>query len=85
MEITISGNDKKLLQQVEALAKRLGLQTKGSIEKEKLEKEEENKSEKLYLLMQEAAAAGDLFQSIKDPVAWQREQRKDRVLYGRGE
>ena len=85
MEITISGKDKKLLKQVEALARRLGLQIKSSIEKEKVKKEEENRSEKLYQLMQEAAESGGVFQSIEDPVAWQREQRKDRALFGREE
>ena len=72
------------MRQVEALARKLGLQIKSSIEKEKVETEKENKSEKLYQLMQEMAASGGI-KSIKDPVAWQREQRKDDVLYGREE
>lgn len=80
MEITISGKDKKLLQQVEALAKRLGLQIKSSIEKDKVEKE--NKSEKLYQLMQDMAASGGI-KSIQDPVSWQQEVREDKKLYGR--
>jgi len=83
MEITISGKDKKLLEQVAALAKRLGLQVKNPLKKETLKKE--NTSEKLYQLMEKAAAEGGLFASIKNPVAWQREQRKDRVLPGREE
>ena len=80
MEITISGKDKKLLQQVEALARRLGLQIKKSIEKEKVG--EDDKSEKLYQLMKEMAESGGI-KSIKDPVAWQKEVREDRKLYGR--
>ncbi|RAV27562.1 hypothetical protein [Sinomicrobium soli] len=75
MEITISGKDKKLLQQVEALAKRLGLEIKRPVKKK-------NRSEKLYNLMEEMAASGGI-SSIKDPVKWQREMRKDRKLYGR--
>lgn len=82
MEITVSGKDKKLLKQVEALARRLGLQIKSSIEKEKMETEKEKKSKKLYQLMQDMAAAGGI-KSITDPVAWQKEVREDRNLYGR--
>lgn len=92
MEITISGEDKKQLQKVENLAKRLGLQiiqstTKSSkvVTAKTKEAETKNNSEKLHELMEEAAARGDLFKTIDDPVAWQREQRKDRVLPGREE
>ena len=83
MEITISGKDKNLLKQVEAFAKRLGLNINKPLEKEAAEKKPNG--EELYKLMKEAASRGDLFKSIPDPVAWQREQRKDRVLYGREE
>lgn len=83
MEIIISGKDKKLLEQVEALAKRLGLEIKRPIKKKKEKKK--NRSEELYKLMEEMAKDGGLFQSIEDPVAWQREQRKDRALPGREE
>ncbi|MBA3985464.1 MAG: hypothetical protein H0X63_02565 [Flavobacteriales bacterium] len=80
MEITISGKDKKLLQQVEALAKRLGLEIKRPLKKKKEKKK--NKSEELYKLMEEMAASGGIT-SIKDPVKWQREVREDKKLYGR--
>ena len=80
MEIIISGKDKKLLQEVEALAKRLGLQVKRPLVKAK-----SNKSNKFYQLMEKAAEDGGLFQSIEDPVEWQRKQRKDRTLPKRGE
>ncbi|WP_026451243.1 hypothetical protein [Aequorivita capsosiphonis] len=60
MEITISGNDRKLLQQVEALARRLGLEIESSTEKEKVEKDTESNSESLYQLMEEMEASGGI-------------------------
>ncbi|MBZ9627725.1 hypothetical protein LB456_01960 [Psychroflexus sp. CAK57W] len=80
MEITISGKDKKSIQKVEALAKRLGLQVQNPLSKEK--EETKNNSEELYKLMEEMATSGGIT-SIKDPVKWQREVRKDKKLYGR--
>lgn len=80
MEITISGKDKKLLLQVEALAKRLGLKIKKTLEKEK--KTKKPNGEELYQLMQEMANSGGI-SSIKDPQKWQREIRKDKKLHGR--
>lgn len=82
MEIIISGEDKKLMKQVETLAKKLGLQI-NKPHKEKSMKEEKNKSKKLHQLMEEAAVSGGLFSSIEDPVAWQNEVRKDRPMPGR--
>lgn len=92
MEITISGKDRNHLKQVEDLAKKLGLDISskkgsGTASREKNGKTREAKketSEKLYQLMTEMAESG-AFKSIKDPVAWQREQRKDRPLPGREE
>lgn len=80
MEITISGKDKKSIQKVEALAKRLGLQVQTPPSKEK--EETKNNSEELYKLMEEMATSGGIT-SIKNPVKWQREVRKDKKLYGR--
>ena len=77
MEITISGKDKKALQEVENLAKKLGLQIKNS---PKGRTEKKSRSENLSELLDEVAASGGLFPSIEDPVAWQREQRIDRIL-----
>lgn len=80
MEIIIKGDDKKLLKQVEDLARKLGLmvsrkkKTELSVQKER--------SEKLFQIMEEIADS-NVFSSIKDPVEWQREQRKDRRLPGR--
>jgi len=83
MEVTISGKDKKLLMKIVALAKRLGLHIDKSFEKEKEQTQNKPNGEELDQLMQEAAARGDLFKSISDPVAWQKEQRKDKILDGR--
>jgi len=83
MQITISGKDKKSIQKIEAYAKHLGLDVDKPLKQET--KQEKLKREELYKLMKEAAAKGDLFKSIPDPVEWQREQRKDKVLYGREE
>ena len=80
MEITIIGEDKKLLLEVENLAKKLGLKIKRKTKAK--QSEEENSSKRLYDLMTNRAKSGGI-QSIKDPVAWQREQRKDQPLYGR--
>lgn len=82
MEITISGNDRKRLQQVIDLAKKLGLQIYSSTTTKK--KEHKKNGEELYKLMTEKAKSGGI-KSIKDPLAWQKEQRKDKPLYGRKE
>ncbi|NEN22781.1 hypothetical protein G3O08_04610 [Cryomorpha ignava] len=83
MEITISGKDKNLLRQVEKLAKKLGLNI-SKTEEEVNREEQKVRSEKLYLLMVEMATSG-AFSTIKDPISWQREQRKDKPLPGREE
>jgi|AntDeeMinimDraft_5_1070356.scaffolds.fasta_scaffold00088_19 hypothetical protein len=87
MELTIKGNDEKRLNLIEKLAEELGL----AIEKKQTEQRtdkrgesQEERSEKLYELMGEMAASGGI-KSIKDPIAWQREIRKDKPLYGREE
>ena len=85
MEIIISGKDKKRLKLVEQLAKELGLSiTKSKLDSKSEEPElsDEERSEKLYQLMEEMAASGGI-ESIKDPVAWQKEIRKERSLPGR--
>ena len=82
MEITISGNDRKRLQQVKDLAEKLGLSISSS--KAGIKNSSKNNGEKLYKLMKEKAAAGGI-KSIEDPVTWQKEQRKDKPLYGRDE
>lgn len=68
MQITISGKDKERLQQVEDLAKRLGLK----ISKKRLLKEK--KKEVAIEALKELRKMG-AFKDIKDPVAWQKEQR----------
>ncbi|MBZ9728749.1 hypothetical protein LB467_03545 [Salegentibacter sp. JZCK2] len=77
MEITISGKDKERLQQVEELAKSLGLKiSKKQVLQEKKKKKAIDALEKL--------AKMGAFKDIDDPVAWQKEQRKDRNI-GRDE
>jgi len=82
MEITLSGK-KDSIREIKAHARRLGLKILENKKEDDALKD--SNSEELYQLMEEAAKRGDLFKSIPDPVAWQREQRKDRVLYGREE
>jgi len=80
MQITISGKDKKLLEQVEAFAKRLGLNINKPLEKEAAEKKPNGKE--LYKLMKDMEASGGVT-SIQNPLKWQKEIRKDKKLYGR--
>lgn len=77
MEITISGEDKKLLMQVEELARKLGLK----ISRKKML--QDKKKKKALEALENLAKIG-AFKDIDDPVAWQREQRKDRNI-GRDE
>ena len=80
MEITIYSKHRKRLLLVEQLALELGL----SISKPSSSAESTNKrnGKKLYKLMKEKAEIGGI-KEIKDPVKWQREQRKDTPLHGR--
>lgn len=77
MEIIIKGDDKKLLKQVEDLARKLGLK----IMREKQKTEKPNGA-KIAKLMEEFADQGGI-KSIPDPIKWQDEVRKDRPLPGR--
>ncbi len=77
MEIIIKGDDKKLLKQVEDLARKLGLKIM-----RKRQKIENPNGAKLAKLMEEFAEQGGL-KSIPDPIKWQDEVRKDRPLPGR--
>lgn len=77
MEIIIKGDDKKLLKQVEDLARKLGLKIT-----RKRQKTETPNGAKLTKLMKEFADQGGV-KSIPDPIKWQDETRKDRPLQGR--
>ena len=77
MEITISGKDKERLRQVEELAKNLGLKIS------KKQVLQEKKKKKALDALKNLSKKG-AFSEIEDPVAWQREQRKDRNI-GRDE
>lgn len=78
MKLTISGNDKSYLEQVENLAIKLGL----SVVKSDVDKKDKNDQSGLLKLMKDKAALGGIT-SIKDPVEWQKAVREDRPLYGR--
>lgn len=82
MEITISGKNMERLRLVQELAEELGLSIASSLEQQK--SSNRDNGEELYKLMKEKATAGGI-KSIKDPVKWQKEQRKDKPLYGREE
>lgn len=82
MELTISGRDKKRLKLIEELAEEMGLNINRS--KNANKEDIHSNGEELYKLMKEKAASGGI-KSIKDPVAWQKEQRTDKPLYGRNE
>ena len=47
--------------------------------------DKEPNGKKVAEVMAEIAARGTAFRDIKDPIAWQREIRKDRPLLGREE
>lgn len=82
MVLIISGKDRKHLKQVEDLAKKLGL--KISLKKGKVRKTQEEKRQKKALEAMASLVKIDAFKGIEDPVAWQKEQRKDRDI-GRNE
>ena len=71
MKITISGKNKKRLQQVEELAKSLGLDV------DKKELLQEKKQEKALDALEELRKI-ETFKNIEDPVKWQNAQRKNR-------
>lgn len=73
MEITISGEDKKLLKQIEELAKGLGLKIFKKPKDSKVNKDNKIVIEALLQLSKMSA-----FKEIEDPVAWQKQIRKDR-------
>lgn len=81
MELTISGKDIRSLKKVEALAKQLGLHIARRLPNIV---EQPGRKETLMDLMREMSASGGI-KSIKDPIEWQREIRKDRDLPGRNQ
>ena len=81
MEITVSGDDKKLIKQVENLAIKLGLKISRKVTPDV---NRTINTGTLMELMQEMAASGGIT-SIPDPLQWQKELRKDQSLSGREE
>lgn len=82
MEVIISGTNREHLELIKKMAKELGLNIQDRKRGEyKDEKPERRK--KAFEAMEELIEL-DPFKDIKDPVAWQREVRKDRNI-GRDE
>ncbi len=85
MQLTISGNDRKSLKLIRELAEKLGLHVDRRHSDNSATDTKENNStnsQKLIELMEEISADGGIH-SIKDPITWQKEIRKDKPLYGR--
>ncbi len=76
--LTFQLNNKSDIQLVITLIERLG----GTIDfADKMENfEEEVDNTELFGILNKIAEKGELSKSIKDPVEWQREIRKDRIL-----
>jgi len=76
--LTFQLNNKSDIQLVITLIERLG----GTIDfADKMENfEEEVDNTELFGILDKIAEKGELSKSIKDPVEWQREIRKDRIL-----
>lgn len=76
--LTFQLNNKSDIQLVITLIERLG----GTIDfADKMENfEEEVNNTELFGVLDKIAEKGELSKSIKDPVEWQREIRKDRIL-----
>jgi hypothetical protein len=73
MKITISGNDKDDLEQVEKFAIKLGL----SVVKSDVDRAGKTDRSGLLKLMRDKAAMGGIT-SIQDPVEWQKVVRENR-------
>ena len=78
MEIPLSGKEGSI-REIKAHARCLGLKIYENKEDE--DALEGSNAEELYQLMEDMAASGGVT-SIKDPVKWQREVRKDRRSFG---
>ena len=83
----MSAISQQILEDVESLPKKFQIETLDFVQflKSKIKKSEQTEEPngtKLAKLMSEASEK-NLFSDIKDPVAWQREIRKDRPLPGR--
>lgn len=82
--ITINTDNENDLKKLQKLAASNGWQisyTKDTMHA--LKNNNKEKSKRLYNLMEACAKNGGLKSFGDDPVAWQREQRKDKRLYGR--
>lgn len=90
MKLILESQNPKLLALLEELARQLGVRINDAADNSQRDKKlmEKNKgaksnSKEAVKALKKLAALGT-FNQIKDPVAWQRELRKDRPLLGRG-
>lgn len=75
--LTITSDDEKALQQVKELAESLHIHVK---ESGATIVEGKTNGQKVAELLEQIAERGSAAKLIPDPVAWQKEQRKDRKL-----
>lgn len=76
--LTISSNDEHALKQVKELADKLNVKVEES--EERPAKELSTSGKRITAILKEWHKEGGLKTNIEDPVAWQREIRKDRKL-----
>ena len=76
--LILESEDEESLRLIEALARKMGVCIEASEGKNGRTTSEQSKEMKA--LLDEMAERGTLLETIPDPVAWQREIRKDRKL-----
>lgn len=74
--LTLHSNNEENLRLIRELAEKLGMQSEEPSKKA-------YQGEKMAQALEALAQNVDISQTIPDPVAWQKEQRKDRKLPGR--
>jgi len=74
--LTLYSNNEENLRLIQELAEKIGIQSEEPFEKA-------YNGKRMAQALEELAQNVDISQTIPDPVAWQREQRKDRKLPGR--
>ena len=74
--LTITSDNEEALNQVKALAESLNMPVQEHESEQKLQSDSKEKLRKLFA----EARKLNIGKQIPDPVAWQREQRKDRKL-----
>ena len=78
--ITLEIQDPEIAEMIVGLARKLNVKIVKGLDEKNLEK-----SKEALKIMRRIAQRGTLAKAIPDPVAWQREIRKDKLLLGREE